>query len=341
MSVRGWMLRKFKTINRDRMKRHVEVIHNNSGKSKPYIYLSMVGAMLKRGAGYTDYFRGDYIHLNSAERDTFVTAKKFYKLIHYLNNDYYKVILDDKLVFNRYFKEFLHRDYLNLREAGLEEFLAFLDGKQVVFAKMPIGEGGHGVKRIDLAAAADKRALYDELIATGYLLLEEAIVQCEAVNRLNPHVVNSFRVVTLRKQNGEIVVLRNAFRINQDTANVIGCTNDLYFSMGEDGRIDSNVIDDYGTIYETHPLTGTAFKDVVIPDVKAAFELCREAARRIPQERYIGWDVAFSVNGPVIVEGNQYPGYGILQHYKLKDQRTGHLKEIADVLGEEMQNIKL
>ena len=74
--------------------------------------------------------------------------------------------------------------------------------------------------------------------------------------------------------------------------------------------------------------------------VREAFDLCCAAAKRLPQERYIGWDVAFSVNGPVIVEGNQYPGYGILQHYKLKDRRTGHLKEIADVLGDEIKNIK-
>lgn len=339
MSVRGWMLRKFKTINRDRMKRHVEVIHKNTGKSKPYIYLSMIGAMLKRGAGYTDYFRGDYIHLNAAERDTFVTAKKFYKIIHYLNDDYYKVILDDKLVFNRYFSDYLGREYCNLREAELSEFCSFLEGKQVVFAKKPIGEGGHGVKKVDLTAVSDKKALYDALISEGFLLVEEAIVQCDAVNRLNPCVVNSFRVVTLRKADGEIVVLRNAFRINQNADNVIGSTDDLYFSMGEDGRIDSNVIDDYGNVYETHPLTGTAFRDVLIPGVKEAFELCRSAARRLPQERYIGWDIAFSVNGPVIVEGNQYPGYGILQHYKLKNQRTGHWKEIADVLGDEMEKI--
>ena len=38
---------------------------------------------------------------------------------------------------------------------------------------------------------------------------------------------------------------------------------------------------------------------------------------------------------------NEYPGYGLLQFYKLKGKRTGHLKEIADVLGDEMNNIKL
>ena len=62
---------------------------------------------------------------------------------------------------------------------------------------------------------------------------------------------------------------------------------------------------------------------------------------KLPQVRYIGWDVAFSVSGPVIVEGNEYPGYGFLQFHKLTGSRTGHLKTIADVLGDEMNNIKL
>ena len=69
--------------------------------------------------------------------------------------------------------------------------------------------------------------------------------------------------------------------------------------------------------------------------------MCQKAAQELPQVRYIGWDIAFSKKGPVIVEGNEYPGYGILQFYLLKNSRTGHLKEIADVLKDEMQNIKL
>ena len=69
--------------------------------------------------------------------------------------------------------------------------------------------------------------------------------------------------------------------------------------------------------------------------------MCQEAHLRVPQIRYIGWDVAFTNNGPVLVEGNEYPGYGIIQFYKLKNSRTGHLKEIADILGDEINNIKL
>ena len=69
--------------------------------------------------------------------------------------------------------------------------------------------------------------------------------------------------------------------------------------------------------------------------------MCIKAYKRIPQVRYIGWDIAFTNNGPVMVEGNEYPGYGLVQHFKLKDSKTGHLKEIKDVIGEEINNIKL
>ena len=177
-------------------------------------------------------------------------------------------------------------------------------------------------------------------IRKDQLLVEDAIIQHEDLNQINPYVVNSFRVITLYKD-GKAHMIANALRINQDDAEVIGCTNDLYFSIGADGRIDSNVVDDYGNVYDTHPMTGKRFSDVLIHGVKEAFEMCEEAHKRIPQVRYIGWDVAFSVNGPLLVEGNEYPGYGLVQHFKLKDKRTGHLKEVADVLGDEYNNIKL
>ena len=69
--------------------------------------------------------------------------------------------------------------------------------------------------------------------------------------------------------------------------------------------------------------------------------MCKKAALILPEVRYIGWDIAFTKEGPVMVEGNEYPGYGLIQHYKLHDSKTGHLKEISDILGDEINKIKL
>lgn len=340
MSVGKWLLNKFKDINHERMDKHIEIISKNSGKGKFYIKCSMIWNFITQGTGYTDYFRGDFINLTKEEKKTFATAKRFYKLIEYMNDEQYSIVLGDKLLFNEIFKEYLKRDFINLRKSSVEDFKKFLSDKTTVFAKETNGECGHGISKIKVAEIDDVKALYDKLCKNNQYLVEDAIIQHEDLNQINPHVVNSFRIVTVYKD-GKAKVISNALRINQDETDVIGCTNDLYFSLGADGRIDSNVIDDYANVYDTHPMSGKKFKDVYINGVDEAFRMCEEAHIRLPQVRYIGWDIAFSVNGPVMVEGNEYPGYGILQFYKLKNKRTGHLKEVADVLGDEFKNIKL
>ncbi len=340
MSVGKWLLNKFKDINHDRMNKHVEIISKNSGKSKFYIKCSMIWNFLTQGTGYTDYFRGNFIELSKEEKKTFATAKRFYRLIEYMNDEQYSIVLGDKLIFNEIFKEYLKRDFINLRKSSVEDFEKFLSDKTTVFAKETNGECGHGISKIIVSEIEDTKALYNKLVENNQLLVEDAIIQHDDLNQINPNVVNSFRIVTVYKD-GKAHVISNALRINQDETDVIGCTNDLYFSLGEDGKIDSNVIDDYAEVYDTHPLTGKKFSDVCINGVKEAFEMVEEAHLRLPQVRYIGWDIAFSVNGPVMVEGNEYPGYGILQFYKLKNKRTGHLKEVADVLGDEFKDIKL
>lgn len=133
--------------------------------------------------------------------------------------------------------------------------------------------------KITVADVKDSNKLYDELKANGQLLVEEAIVQSDDLNEINPCVVNSWRVVTLYKD-GKAHIINNALRINQDESNVIGCTNDLYLSLDADGRIDSNVIDDYGNVYDKHPMTGKKFSEVKIAGVREALDMVVEAAER-------------------------------------------------------------
>ena len=68
---------------------------------KSYIVFDMIINFITRGCGYTDYFRGNYINLTSSEKDTFVTAKSFYKFLSYMNDKKYQVILNDKIVKNK------------------------------------------------------------------------------------------------------------------------------------------------------------------------------------------------------------------------------------------------
>ena len=66
-----------------------------------------------------------------------------------------------------------------------------------------------------------------------------------------------------------------------------------------------------------------------------------KAALEVPEVRYVGWDIAITPNGPVIMEGNEYPSYGLVQYYLFNDEHEGHLAQIESILGDEMKNIKL
>ena len=338
-NVYKWLMRKRKGTNKERLNKMIDIMALDNHVSKTRIKLDMYFNVLTRGIGYTDYFRGNYYNLTKKEKDTFVTTKSFYKLISYLNDDKYEIVLHDKILFNTIFKKYLKREFIDLRETSLEEFKTFLNSRKVVFAKDPVGYGGHGITKITVSKEKDLKKLYEKLLKQKQYLIEEEIIQSKEVNKINPNVVCSLRICTLYKD-GKVYLAGNAFRINQDESEIIGCTNDLYFSLGKDGKINSNVIDDYGKIYEEHPLTHKKFKEVKIPDVKEAFLMCQEAALKLPQVRYIGWDIAFTDNGPLMVEGNEYPGYGILQFYKLKNSKEGYLKVLGDILGDELKQIK-
>ena len=102
-------------------------------------------------------------------------------------------------------------------------------------------------------------------------------------------------------------------------------------------------VDDDGITYDKHPLTGFDFNSIKkIPYVPEAIEMVKKAALLIPDLRYIGWDVAITDNGPLIIEGNEFPSYGLIQNHMLNPKNPGHLKQIRDVIGEEeFKKIKL
>ena len=339
-NVYRWMLSKIRGRDTEHYNEMLDIMARETGKNRTAVKADMYWNILTRGVGYNDYFLGDYVNATKEEKDTFITSRKYYRLLQYLNDPAYTCVLNDKLVFDAFFNRYLGRDFINLRATGPAELAEFLHGKRAVFAKDANGYGGHGVERIVPAEEPDVEALYRRLAAHNQYLVEDAIVQCDEVEELNPNAVASFRVVTLYKD-GEAHLMGNALRCTRDDADAVGCSNDLYFSLGEDGRVSSNVSDDNATIYTHHPRTGKAFADVCIPGVAEAFEMCRAAALMLPQVRYIGWDVAFSDHGPVLLEGNEWPAFCLVQHVKMTGRRTGHLKDLREVLGSELDTFKL
>ena len=79
------------------------------------------------------------------------------------------------------------------------------------------------------------------------------------------------------------------------------------------GRVISDACDYEENLYTVHPKTGVMFKGFVIPYWNDILKLVEQASKVVPEVGYIGWDVAITPNGPIIVEGNNCPGYEWMQ----------------------------
>jgi len=75
------------------------------------------------------------------------------------------------------------------------------------------------------------------------------------------------------------------------------------------GKITSPAQVKSGELYAEHPITGTRIVGFEVPYWREILEMIERAARVVPEIAYVGWDVAVTPSGPVILEGNHNPGY--------------------------------
>lgn len=293
----------------------IESIHKKTKKSRFAIFNDMRHCAIAYGAGYMDYDLFEMYNLTEEQRDTYLTRGRNNDLIKKYNNPEYAHFFHNKNEFNEHFQKYIKRDWIMLNTSSKEEILAFIKKHPTFMAKPISGTCGKGIEKINSQDYPSLNKLYEYLIQEGMNFeLEEVLIQNKEVNKIYPEAINTVRIVTILDDDNIPHVICAYFRIGN------GKYVDNFNSGGmvapvdeETGIVTDKAIDKEKKLYATHPLTNNKIKGFQFPDWHKALSLVKEAALVIPQMRYVGWDVCFSKSGPVLVEGNEYPGHDIYQ----------------------------
>lgn len=310
-----YVMRCIKEMNFKNMLERVDKVHQKSKKPKIVIFLDMVWCGLRYGAGYRDYELNAWWTLNRKQRKTYITRAINNKLVSKLNNPQYTHLLENKVEFNQMFEKFLGRKWLNLATASFEDFENFTAELDEIIAKPIADSCGHNVFKISKNKFSSIRAMYDYILKTNSVLVEEYVIQNKTIASLHPSSINTLRIVTLRADDGKNHILYAFIRIGNegrvvDNINSGGMAAPIDL---ESGIINNIAFDKNINYYEFHPITGTKIVGLQIPMWKEAKNLVLEAAELIPQIRYIGWDVALTESAPILIEANYFPGHDLLQ----------------------------
>jgi hypothetical protein len=129
----------------------------------------------------------------------------------------------------------------------------------------------------------------------------------DELNRLYPKSVNTMRMFTFVKD-GKGHFLQAILKIGNGGVVDNFSSGGMYTFTDDEGVVDVPAIDKADIQYTVHPITGTDIIGFRVPMFREAVKLVERAAEVIPQIAYVGWDVAISDKGPVIIEGNSFPG---------------------------------
>ncbi len=309
-----YIFKRLKTMDKKALFDKVDSIHKKTGKSKLFLLCDMAKCARKYGAGYMDYDLFEMYNLTPEQRDTYITRGRNNDIVAKYNDKSYFHIFENKNEFNEIFKDYIKRDWINVKGTPKEDVIEFIKRHPRFMAKPIDGGCGHGIEKIDSSEYPSLDAVYDKLVeGNNNFELEEIIKQHSAVAAIYPDAINTVRVVTILK-NGVPNVICAYFRIgngkfvdNFNSGGMVAPVNEFT------GEVMDKAIDKNKNLYETHPQTGAKIKGFKFPDWDKAIAMCKEAAKIVPQMGYIGWDVCFTPDGPIFVEGNEFPGHDIYQ----------------------------
>ena len=296
------------------------LLKERSGRSRLWLLCDMLKCAVKYNAGYVDYKIAQMYRLNDAQRRTVITRGISNSIVRRMNDKAYWHFFDDKTQFNQLFAKWIPRKWLLIGDdTDMNALREMCDTLPQMIGKPLEGSSGQGIQKYLPEDWKDgPEAFCARLKADGIGILEEIVVQHPAMASLCPTSVNTCRIATLLgdKQQGIVYAfLRIGNGKVMDNVDCGGMAARIDLATGELKTVGA---DKQGNTFEKHPMTGTPIVGFRIPYWEEAKAMCLEAAQKVPQMRFVAWDVAITENGPTFIEGNSFPSHAIPQfaaHY--------------------------
>lgn len=290
-----------------------------------FMFLDTAVCTLRYGSGLQDYLNFRFYEKPHSLRKTYVSVGFLDKTITRLSNIKWSPYISNKTNFHKNYGKYTRRDFFD-PEGGYEAFEAFLERNPVFIYKPQIGQCGEGVAKIVTAEIPDRKAFFEQAMEAK-ACIEELVIQHPDWEALCPGCVNTMRIITGAAK-GQSWLLFAATRVGSGK----GVADN--FHMGgsavlidmETGKLTGTGLDKKLNEHECSA-TGIRYDGYPVPYWEEIKKLCLEAALVNDQIHFVGWDVAVTKDGPLLIEGNRGSGFDLPQ-VLTKTGMKGMLEEL-------------
>lgn len=259
--------------------------------------------------GFTpnEYICYDFFEKTWPERLEFLSDRDSVRYGFQMNDIEQFPLFMDKYATYQGFQPYYKREIVCIRTPeDRPTFLSFVERHPVFIKKITNESCGRGIERLDIRnGETDMDALFQSFLEQGAIVLEECVTQHKAMSVFNASSVNTVRCITLKTKNG--IITPYCFLKVGRRGSVIdngGAGGILVGVDSASGVLNTDGVDEVGRRYPAHPDSGVVFSGFALPEWEHMTSICTEMAEQVHGVHCIGWDMAYSVDGWVVIEGN-------------------------------------
>lgn len=291
-----------------------------------------IACLFVYGSFVKEFFMYDFIHLNDSGRREYITEINRYKLYPKFNGSKKRIEMQSKFKAYEAFQPYYQREAIFINQdttyCDLERFFM---SRETAFLKPNMSGCGKGVEFIRLADYAQREEAYNYILSQSNSILEEQIIQTGFMKQIHPQSVNTVRVYACRLKDG-IHVFGSHMRVGLGSSIVDNAAaGGIIISINNDGIAWTSGVDEFGNTYLEHPDTHVFIPGMKMPDWEKALHLIDEVMGVYPDIRFVGWDLAYTNKGWIIVEANdngQFHGAQIPYHRGWKKEIESYIKDL-------------
>ena len=230
------------------------------------------------------------------------------------------------------FKEYYRRDAISIKnDSDYSKFENFVSSHTEFVKKQAFQGMGRSIELVKSDAIIPAE-YFKQLIAEGEHIIEGRIQQSSVMSQLNASSVNTVRCITMNTKSG-IKILYTFLKVGRNGSFVDnGGAGGILAGIDENtGVINTHGYDEFITEYICHPDSNVEFVGYAFPYWNEMKDMCCEMAAKLPAVRCIGWDLALTDQGWVVVEGNgmtQFIGPQIIYKKGIKKEVLRLMKDM-------------
>jgi hypothetical protein len=297
-----------KTLDKSKFRKFLKYVKGEKGFPSALILSEILCCIYKYNIGIMDYFIFRFYEKSNVERSEWAGTGFMYEYQLKMNPPKARIVLEDKVLFNNRFKSMVKRFYytIDALKTNYELTKVILNNNsERIVLKNSRGQAGKQVKILDTKDITPDKLI--KIMNSGrYDLLEEYIIQHQAMMKLSPSGLNTIRIITQEyKEEIYLIAARIRISINSEVDNLaagnVAAPVDLDNGIVTGPAVFSDITKE-DIIY--HPVTGIKIPGFQVPFWSEVLGMVKEAAMMIPENRSVGWDVAITSSGPLLIEGN-------------------------------------